>query len=93
MPDFLDLLTIAIILIVVALNVYFLIFLARLPGSIAQERGHPQADAISVCGWLSLLTLFATWAVAMIWAYAHPARVALTEPQPTKEQNMGGAKS
>jgi uncharacterized protein DUF3302 len=42
--------------------------LGGLPGSIAAARGHPQAGAINVCGWMGLITLV-LWPVAMIWAH------------------------
>lgn len=76
----LDVLTLAIILIVVATNVFFMIWLAGLPGQIARSRQHPQADAIGVLGWLSLVTLFATWPFAIVWAYVQPANVTITGP-------------
>jgi len=75
----LDVMTIAIILIVVAVNVVFLLWLAALPGQIARDRNHPQAEAIGVCGWLSLLTLFATWPIALVWAYTNAAHVMIDE--------------
>ena len=78
----LDVITIAIILIVVAVNVFFLLWLAALPGAIARDRNHPQAEAITCCGWLSLLTLFATWPIALVWAYTNPAHVRVDEPRP-----------
>lgn len=71
----LDVVTIAVILIVLAAVVAFVLWLAALPGSIAVGRNHPQADAIACCGWLSLVTFFATWPIAMIWAYTRPLRV------------------
>lgn len=73
----LDIITLAIILVVVAVNVFFLLWLAGLPGSVARERNHPQAEAISVCGWLSLVTLFATWPIALVWAYTKPVNVSV----------------
>ena len=73
--EFLDIATIAIIVIVVGVNVFFLIWLAGLPGRIARDRSHPQAEAINVLGWLSLVTLFGTWVVAFVWAYVRPANV------------------
>jgi hypothetical protein len=75
----LDVMTIAIILIVVAVNVVFLLWLAALPGSIARDRGHPQAEAIGVCGWLSLITLFTTWPIAIVWAYTRPLSVSVSD--------------
>ncbi|HWL11267.1 MAG TPA: DUF3302 domain-containing protein [Planctomicrobium sp.] len=79
----LDVVTLLIIIVVVGINVAFLLWLAALPGQIAQERQHPQVDAIRVCGWLSLLTFFATWPVALIWAYTRPLHVAV---QPGEEK-------
>lgn len=75
---FLDVMTIAIILIVVGTNVFFLLWFAALPGQIARQRQHPQAEAIHVLGWLSLIMLFATWPIAFVWAYVRPANVTLT---------------
>jgi hypothetical protein len=72
---FLDVMTLAIIVIVVATIVAFLLWLASLPGKIAHARGHAQADAVNVAGWLSLLTLFSTWPLALIWAYVRPVAV------------------
>jgi len=40
-----------------------------MPGRIARERHHPQADAISVCGWWGLVTLGILLPLAYIWAY------------------------
>lgn len=71
----LDVITLAVILIVVACNVAFVLWLAALPGKIAAGRNHPQADAIACCGWLSLVTFFAVWPIAMIWAYTRPLHV------------------
>lgn len=72
---FLDVMTLAIILIVVASIVAFLLWLASLPGKIAQARGHAQADAVNVAGWLSLITCFSTWPLALVWAYFRPVAV------------------
>lgn len=40
-----------------------------LPGHIAKTRGHPQAVAVTVAGWVTLIFGFALWPVALIWAY------------------------
>lgn len=73
----LDVMTITIILIVLGVNVFFLLWLAALPGQVARGRQHPQSEAINVLGWLSLVTFFATWPFALVWAYARPANVAI----------------
>ena len=43
--------------------------LGALPGQIARRRGHRQADAVAVAGWLGLLFFGVLWPLAMIWAY------------------------
>ena len=47
-------------------------FLVRLPGQIARDRRHPQADAVSIAGWCSILLPIPLWPLAMIWAYYNP---------------------
>ncbi len=47
------------------------IALAALPGRIATRRGHPQAEAINICGWVGLPTGF-FWIAALVWAYLNP---------------------
>jgi len=59
-----------IILVLLALlAVWIYIELASLPGKIAKQREHRQADAINVLGWLGLLLGVAPWLVALVWAY------------------------
>ncbi len=64
-------------LIIMLLLVAFVGFLAwqlgALPGRIARKRGHPQADAITACGWLGLITLGLLWPIAFVWAYTRSA--------------------
>lgn len=49
-----------------------LVWLGGLPGSIARSRGHPNASAISVCGWVGIITFGVFWLVALVWAYTNP---------------------
>jgi hypothetical protein len=60
-------------LVVMAILIAFVIFLAvklgPMPGNIARKRGHPQADAINVLGWIGVITLGLAWPLALIWAY------------------------
>ncbi|MEL7451265.1 MAG: DUF3302 domain-containing protein [Pseudomonadota bacterium] len=45
------------------------VVLAKLPGKIATNNGHPQARAITTAGWLGLLfTGGIGWIIAMVWA-------------------------
>ena len=47
-------------------------WIGKLPGETAHARGHPQASAISVAGWLGLL-FPPLWPIALVWAYLIPA--------------------
>jgi hypothetical protein len=68
------LLILLVVSLLVVLVVWFLAEMAMLPGKIARKRNHPQAEAISVAGWLGLLmTMGILWAFAVVWAYTRPA--------------------
>lgn len=62
---------VVLITLVVALLAIWVV-LARLPGQVARRRGHPQAEAISVAGWLGALFLGVFWPLALIWAFTRP---------------------
>lgn len=67
-----------VLLVAVAAVVGIVIVLGGLPGKIARERNHPQADAINVCGWVGLLTgVF--WFIALVWAYTKPPVMVIAE--------------
>ncbi|WP_280824238.1 DUF3302 domain-containing protein [Pseudaminobacter soli (ex Li et al. 2025)] len=59
--------------------VYALYWLGKFPGETARARGHPQASAISVCGWLGLL-FPPLWPIALICAYLNPRGQEPTPP-------------
>lgn len=62
-----------VLIVIIVATVAVFIALARLPGQIAQKRGHPQAEAINAAGWLGLLlTLGVVWALALVWAMTKP---------------------
>jgi len=69
--NFVDPLTLAVVIGLAAAVVWVLSVLGNLPGRIASERGHPHANAISVLGWLGLL-IIVLWPVALVWAYVTP---------------------
>lgn len=62
----------AILVLLVLLLIWIYVKLAALPGQTATERGHPQAEAIKVLGWIGLLLGVAPWLVALVWAYMKP---------------------
>ncbi len=45
-----------------------------MPGRDARKRGHPDAEAISLLGWLGLPFGGVGWLVAMVWARFRPDR-------------------
>jgi hypothetical protein len=57
--------------------------LGSLPGDIARARKHPEADAISVCGWMGIVTLVLC-PIAMVWAYLNHATGPLQEGPPSE---------
>ena len=56
---------------------YVFIFLAGLPGKTARRRGHPNADAINVLGWVGLPLGAIPWLVALVWSHMQPIQVTL----------------
>ena len=63
----------AILIALVLLVIWLYVVVAAIPGKTAAERGHPQAEAINVLGWIGLLLGVAPWLVALVWAYTKPA--------------------
>ena len=63
-----------------------------LPGRIARQRNHPQADAIAVCGWCGAITLGILSPLAFIWAYTNP-QASLTGQPVEGEAGPGGSEA
>ena len=59
------------------------VVLGILPGKIARQRQHPQAEAIRVASWLALIFGFVAWPFVLVWAYLRP--VAQPRIQPMDE--------
>lgn len=55
------------ILLVAAIAIW--VVLAALPGRIARNRKHPQAEAINVGGWLGALLGGLFWPIVLVWAF------------------------
>ncbi len=66
--DGLGIFALIVLLTIIATILGAAIWLAMFPGKVAHRRGHPQAAAINVAGWIGLLTGI-VWVVALIWAY------------------------
>ena len=70
--SFLDIFALFILFVLVAAAVGVWVILGMLPGRIARQRKHPQADAINVCGWWGAITLGLLMPIAFVWAYTDP---------------------
>src|SRR5210317_539654 len=67
-----DIFALIVILVILAAAIWIVVTLGSLPGQIAQEKNHPQAEAINILGWIGILTLGIGWFAAIVWAYAKP---------------------
>ena len=70
--DILDIFALVVLLVILFSAVAVWVILSMLPGRIAKQRNHPQADAINVCGWWGGITLGLLLPVAYIGAYTNP---------------------
>lgn len=61
-----------VLVVVLLIAIGIAVALAMMPDRIPQQRGHPQAEAIAVCGWWGLLTAGLLLSSAWLWAYANP---------------------
>lgn len=69
---FLDIFALIVMGVLLATVIGIVVFLGPLPGKIAADRGHRQAEAIKVLGWIGVVTLGGAWLVALVWAYTAP---------------------
>ena len=70
--DGLDIFALIVIAILLALVIWLVVLFGSMPGNIARKRNHPQAEAITALGWVGIITLGASWLVAIVWAYNTP---------------------
>jgi len=71
--DVYDIIAFVVFGVLVVAVVVVVATLGSLPGKIARKRGHPQAAAITVAGWLGLAAGGLLWPLALIWAFLKPA--------------------
>ena len=71
--EILDIFALLVILLLLGVAIWLVVLLGSLPGKVAKERGHPQADAIQVLGWIGIITLGISWFIAFTWAYMKPS--------------------
>ena len=75
-----------VLLVLIAAIVGIWIVLGMMPGKIARQRNHPQADAINVCGWWGVITMGLLLPVAWIWAYTNPNGQSTSHSQPVNKE-------
>jgi hypothetical protein len=61
------------LLLVIVIAVAILLLVGAIPGQIARGRGHLNATAINVCGWVGLV-VWPAWFIGLIWAFTGPDR-------------------
>ncbi len=71
----LDIFALAVIALLIAVTIWLVVLLGSWPGNIARKRNHPQAEAITALGWIGIITLGASWLIAIVWAYYIPSTV------------------
>jgi hypothetical protein len=75
-----------ILVLIFLLAIWIYTVLAKLPGQKARQRGHPQAEAISVLSWVGLLFGGVPWLIALVWAHTTPVGGPVpVAPQPSAE--------
>lgn len=65
----LDYFALFILIVLAATVIGGVLLIGCLPGRIARARRHPQAEAVTVCGWMGILSLGLLLPAAYIWAY------------------------
>lgn len=65
----LDIFAWVVLVVLVGTLIAIFVFLAMLPGRIAQRRNHPQYEAVNVAGWLGAIALGVFWPLALVWAF------------------------
>lgn len=83
----LDIFALVILLVLAAAILATFALLGYLPGRIARDRKHPQAEAINVCGWFGALTMGLLLPLAFVWAYTKPGRRE-GEPSQQREESI-----
>ena len=66
--DFWDYATFVVLFLLVMSGLIFLVWLAGLPGRIAIQRKHPDAEAVKMMGYAGFLAAV-PWIQAFIWAF------------------------
>src|SRR5664279_567298 len=85
--NFWDYLTFLVVFAMVAAVLSVAVFVLGLPGRIAIARKHPDADAISMMGWLGFLAIV-PWMQAFMWAFKPTSVVDIRYFPKQEQQNI-----
>ncbi len=77
-----DVFSLFVLIVIIATVVGVFVLLGVMPGRIARERNHPQAQAIGVASWAALIFGAAGWPIVLTWAYLRPVVRPLPEDEP-----------
>ena len=88
--DALSIFALVVLTILVATFIGVFVFLAMWPGRVAKARNHPQAEAITALGWIGIITLGASWLVAIVWAYYIPSVTKESEDLKKRIESLEG---
>ena len=68
----LDAFALLVLLVLVTTAIWLFVVIGRIPGRIAREANHPQAQAINLLGWFGLAAGGLGWVIALIWSKTVP---------------------
>lgn len=68
----LEVFAMVVLLVLCAVAIWLIVLIGNIPGKMARETGHPQAEAITYLAWIGLLTLGVGWFAALVWAKTKP---------------------
>jgi Protein of unknown function (DUF3302) len=60
--------------VILAVLVFGIVSLGKLPGQLARKWGHPQAAAVNAAGWIGVASGGLIWPFALIWAFMVPSK-------------------
>ena len=80
----LEIFALIVLFVLCAAAIWLVVVIGRIPGNIAREASHPQAEAINLLAWIGLLTMGLGWFIALVWAKTKPIA-----PGPELEQRLG----
>ena len=84
----LEVFALIVLFVLVAAAIWLVVVIGNIPGRMAREAGHPQAEAINILAWVGLLTMGLGWFAALVWAKAKPIA-----PGPRLEQRVAELES